>query len=89
MSIFILHTPISTMKKRINIPAVHDKQLIKILEDFGLHSKILLQEVNCVICGGKISINNISALKVSGENLDIICDDPECISQLSTQGQHE
>jgi hypothetical protein len=67
------------MKKKLEILAIHDKNLIKILTDLKVINKIKNEQINCVNCGEKITLSNISGLKINKPNILIYCDNPECL----------
>lgn len=71
------------MKKNMDIPAIHDKALRKILEKYGLAAKIDNNELICSMCDNLITWENIAAVKVNGNNLEVFCDDPDCIDNAS------
>lgn len=70
------------MKKKIEIPAIHDNDLEEILSYHGLMDKIEKNELLCFKCKRILSIDNISALKVINDELVVFCDNPECIDSI-------
>lgn len=71
------------MKTRIDIPAIHDKDLKEILEKLGLFEKLEKGELLCINCDKVITMENLSALKVVGNEIVVFCDEIECI-EIST-----
>lgn len=71
------------MNRKLEIPAIHDKDLRKLLESYGLAEIIDKGELKCSLCGNIITWDNIAAFKVNGQTLDVFCDDPECIENAS------
>jgi len=71
------------MNKRIQIPAVHDKDLRQILDRFGVSSMIDNGEVFCYTCNNKITWDNLYAFKIVGDHLIFFCDGLDCIEQSS------
>lgn len=71
------------MKKRMEIPAIHDKDLLLILEELHLLEKINDKKLNCSNCNEVITIENLGALKKQNDKILIICDNPECIAKQS------
>ncbi len=67
------------MGKKIEIPAIHDKDLRRILKEFGFENSLDNNLLKCSRCGNVITWEMISALRVVGNTLDIYCNDPECI----------
>ena len=52
------------MSEKIQIPAIHDKDLRKILDRFGASEKIDKGEIFCYNCNEMITWENLFALKV-------------------------
>ena len=71
------------MSKKFEIPAIHDKDLRKILETFGLTEKLDNNQLECSRCGNILTWDTIAAFRVSGNTLDIYCNDPECLEIAS------
>ena len=68
------------MKNKLNIPAIHDNDLNKILDELGLLSKIEKEELSCLNCSRIITLENLGGLISRKDTADIICNDPECIA---------
>lgn len=71
------------MKNKIQIPAIHDKDLRIVLDKLGLSKSIDDSTAKCYNCSKTITWGNLFALKVLGENIVIFCDEPECIDKSS------
>lgn len=67
----------------MDIPAIHDKDLISILEELDLLKKIETKKIKCSNCNQLITVNSLGALKKEKEEILIICDNPECIASQS------
>lgn len=67
------------MQKSIDIPAVHDKDLKRILEILGLYEEFEKGNLACANCGKKIVWDNLFALKVEEQSVLLFCDEPDCI----------
>lgn len=67
------------MDKKIDIPAIHDKDLEKILSDLGLLERLKKGELFCINCSKQITWNNLFALKVLDNKHVLFCDEPDCI----------
>lgn len=70
------------MKEKINISAVLDKDLKKILDKYNLSTKIDEGQIHCESCQEIITWDNISALKVKNGKLILFCDNVECIENI-------
>jgi hypothetical protein len=73
------HYNIQTMKKKIDIPAIHDKDLKEILQSLQLLDKFEQGEILCKNCMKTITCENLFALKVVDENIVAFCDEADCI----------
>lgn len=71
------------MKKKIQIPAVHDKDLRQILDNFDMSQKIDNGEVFCSNCNEKITWDNLFAFKIVDNSLLFFCEDLDCIDKSS------
>ncbi|MFC6999759.1 hypothetical protein [Rufibacter roseus] len=71
------------MKQKIQLPAIHDKDLRKVLDKFGLSNLIDDGKANCHSCSKQITFDNLYGLKVLNQNIIIFCDEPECIDKSS------
>ncbi len=69
------------MEKKIQIPAVHDKDLRAILDRFGISELIDKGEVCCYNCKKQITWTNLFAFKIINESAIIFCDEPDCIDK--------
>ena len=67
------------MSKKFDIPAIHDKDLRKILKEFGFENALDNNLLKCSKCRNLITWETISALRVVGDTLDIYCNDPDCL----------
>ena len=68
------------MKKNVDIPAIHDNDLIDVLKDLGLYSELIDKNINCLNCGEVIQMNNLGGLISINKEVKIICDNPECLA---------
>ena len=71
------------MTDEINIPAVHDDDLKKILSKYNLLEKFESGEVNCYICGTVMTWDNIYGIKLMDNSPKLICDSIECTEKLN------
>lgn len=72
------------MNKKIQIPAIHDKDLRLILDKFEISSKIDESTAVCSICNKIITWDNLFAFKILDEkSLVLFCDEPCCIENSS------
>lgn len=70
----------------LEIPAIRDNDLRKILEHYGLSKKIDDHKLLCSGCDTPITWDNISTILVNEKELKIFCDSTECIEEISEEG---
>lgn len=75
------------MEKKLQIPAIHDKNLKKVLDDFGISKRIDNNEVFCINCSEPITWENIAGLKIQNKEVKIICTNPECLATITNETQ--
>ncbi|RLI80543.1 hypothetical protein DRP04_08050 [Archaeoglobales archaeon] len=67
------------MSAIVEIPAIYEEDLQKVLEKLGVLHDILQGKVKCFICEKEINLDNFGGIvKIKG-NLKIVCDNPACI----------
>lgn len=67
------------MRKKIDIPAIHDNDLKEVLENLKLFDKFEQGELLCKNCNKVISWDNLFALKVIEGSIAIFCEEPDCV----------
>lgn len=67
------------MQRKIDIPAIHDKDLKSLLSEFNYSSRIEKGVINCQSCDSVITWENLAAMKVMEEKLIFFCNNPDCI----------
>jgi hypothetical protein len=75
------------MKNKLNIPAIHDNDLSKVLDELGLLSKIEKGELICLNCSKIITLENLGGLVPRKNTADILCNDPECIASETIKNE--
>ena len=63
----------------VEIPAIYEEDLQKVLEKLGVLQDILQDKVRCFICEKKITLDNFGGIVKIRGNLKIVCDNPACI----------
>ena len=59
-----------------------EKDLIQILKDKGIWEKILDLKIQCYFCNETITTDNIGAIVVINNGLEVCCMSPNCIEEL-------
>lgn len=73
--------------KKINIPAIHDKDLYKVLTDYNLAKDFENNGLSCFNCGDTISENNLTGMIVENETLIFVCDNPDCLAHATSKNE--
>jgi hypothetical protein len=68
--------------EKTEILAVHKQKLEEFLRELELWESLLMGELNCVVCGTTITMDNIGFIIPSGEDVVFCCSNPECIYRL-------
>ena len=75
------------MREKVILPAVHDKDLIKLLEEFGLREKLERNQLKCKSCGRKLTFENLGGLIVKQDGILLLCNYMECIETAKEEGE--
>ena len=75
------------MRKRMwlqkaKISAVHEDDLLDMLETLGFSNDLKSGKIRCPICNTVIHIDNIGAIYHNGNGVQLICDKPSCLTEL-------
>ena len=62
----------------MKIKAVHDNDLVGVLKKLGVYEGIVNKMYSCIICGKKITLDNLGAI-VRLDSVKFVCDDPTCL----------
>lgn len=73
------------MLKEHKILAFHEKEVETILLKLELLETVRKGDVKCAICGKTITQGNLGALLKKGNDILIICDDPNCIQKARSE----
>lgn len=73
------------MDKKIDIPAIHDKDLKQVLNDLGLLEELQEGKLFCFNCSKQITWDNLFALKVVENKLVLFCDEPDCVDNSTEE----
>lgn len=71
------------MRKRIEITAARDRDIIDILKKFELSEKMGNGELSCESCSQNLTWENLGAMVVKEGGLLLFCDLSECINEAS------
>lgn len=71
--------------KKIEIPAIHDKDLNAILTDYGLIDSFNNNGLNCFNCDDIINKENLTGMLVENKTLLFVCDNPDCLAHATSK----
>ena len=71
------------MRKKVEVPAVADTDLRTVLMAYGLAEKMDKRELTCEHCDEPLAWENLGALLVVGQTLQLFCNMCECIEAAS------
>jgi len=69
-------------KEKEQVSAVHEKDLVILLEKLGIKEKFVAGELHCKFCDNVINKENIYSVFPESGGINLICDEPECITKL-------
>ena len=73
------------MREKVELPAVHDRDLRSILERFGLADILDEGMLCCSSCDRQLTWGNIGALLVRNNTLQLYCNLSDCIEDATKQ----
>jgi hypothetical protein len=71
------------MKTDINIPAVHDDDLKKILSNYGILNEFDAGQSKCFVCNNPVTWDNIYGIFLVENQPKLVCDSIECIDKIN------
>ena len=72
--------------KKININAVHDKDLENFLSEAGILDKVKNGKFSCISCQTTIIMSNIGGIKIENEQVLFVCENDNCLNQYLKNG---
>ena len=73
--------------KKISLPAIHDKDLEKILSDYDLIEDFKKLKLNCFNCNEVINNENLTGVIADNETLLFVCDNPDCLAHATSMNE--
>jgi len=74
------------MRKRIEVKAVYDQDLEQVLKNLGILDKLVAGELNCVVCGCEVDLDNLGAIFPEDNEVGVSCDNNRCVRIITTRG---
>jgi hypothetical protein len=66
------------MTEKLNIPAIHDDDLKKLLLKFNLLDCFEKGQLTCLFCESIVTYENLYGIQFKDNSLRLICDSTEC-----------
>jgi len=77
------------MRKRVEVKAVYDQDLKKVLANLDILDKLIAGELNCPVCGCQVDLDNLGTIFSHGAEAGVSCDNDRCIRTITVRGgQH-
>ena len=74
------------MRKRVEVKAVHDQHLERVLANLGILDKLIAGKLNCAVCGCQVDLDNLGTIFPNGEDVGVSCDNDRCVRAITTHG---
>jgi len=74
------------MRKRVEVKAVYDQHLERVLANLGILDKLIAGELNCAVCGCQVDLDNLGTIFPNGEDVGVSCDNDRCVRAITTHG---
>jgi len=74
------------MRKRVEVKAVYDQDLERVLANLGILDKLIAGELNCAVCGCQVDLDSLGAIFPDDDNIGVSCDNDRCIRIITTRG---
>ena len=81
----IFNERVSIMKEN-KVQAVHDDDLIQLLQSLNIYEDVINEKCKCLFCDGLITIDNIDSIVPYNNKVCFTCDKDECHKKLITGG---
>lgn len=74
------------MRKKVEIKAVYDEDLGRILENLGILDQLIAGELKCAVCGCQVDLDNLGTIFPYDDKVGVSCDNDRCIRIITTHG---
>ena len=74
------------MRKRVEVKAIYDQDLERMLGNLGILDKLIEGELNCAVCRCQVDLDNLGAIFPEGDEIGVSCDNDRCIRLITTRG---
>ena len=77
------------MRERIKIPAVRDKEMRNILDQFGLSVRFDSGGLRCPSCESQLTWDNVGGFVVVHGEPRLFCTATDCLEEMKKEPSHE
>lgn len=68
----------ASIMKDNKIKAVHDKDLVELLQSLNVYNDVIHGNYKCLFCGNTITIDNIASIVPYENTVQFTCDSTDC-----------
>ena len=72
------------MRRRIEVQAVWDSELERLLRSLDLFEPLVMGELRCAGCGSPVDLDNLGAIIPNKDGAKVVCDCTPCIQAFSS-----
>jgi hypothetical protein len=72
------------MREKVELKAVYESDLQNVLTQLGILNAIIAGEIQCVVCGETVDLDNLGTICVSGGEVSVSCDKDLCVRTITT-----
>ena len=73
------------MRKRVEVKAIYDQDLERVLANLGILDGLIAGELNCAACGCQVDLDNLGTIFPDGDEVGVSCDNNRCIRIITTR----
>ncbi len=73
-----------TVFKRTKLKAIHEDDLLSMLDNLGITEKIQKGEYRCEYCNKIISLDNLWCIRKKDNRIQLICSNYDCLNKLQS-----
>lgn len=74
------------MRKSIEVKAVYDQDLQRVLANLGILDELIAGKLGCAVCGCQVDLDNLGTIFPEDDKVRVSCDNNRCVRIITTQG---
>ena len=74
------------MRKRVELKAIYDQDLERILGSLGILDKLIEGDLSCAACGCQVDLDNLGSIFPNGDEIGVSCDNERCVRIITARG---